>query len=193
MQDWIKKRIIAKKCIEPVIQENSQTKRSGIYLYTRTDEFGVTWFYVGQGVDCYERQISHWLGYEQRLDLSIKRRKWWSSENPHGWTFEIIEFIPEEKLNDREQYWILHYIKKGWQTYNLNYGGNEGKKQTFGSSMKKGYRKGVEYGYAKARKEIAGLFEKNLQVIMRGEPNKLKEKAFDKFMTFLRGENEQKD
>lgn len=46
--------------------------QSGIYFYTRTDENGISYFYIGQSVDCLERNISHLSGY-QHIDLSIKK------------------------------------------------------------------------------------------------------------------------
>lgn len=46
--------------------------QSGIYFYTRTDENGISYFYIGQSVDCLERNVSHLSGY-QHIDLSIKK------------------------------------------------------------------------------------------------------------------------
>ena len=42
MNDYVKKLIIAKNSIAPIITENTQTKQPGIYLFERTDENGVT-------------------------------------------------------------------------------------------------------------------------------------------------------
>ena len=41
-------------------------RKSGIYFYTRTDENGISYFYIGQSVDCLERSISHLTGYQLR-------------------------------------------------------------------------------------------------------------------------------
>ena len=111
MNDYVKKLIIAKKSITPIITENAQTKQPGIYLFERTDENGVTFFYCGQAKNIFQRIVSHWNGY-QRIDISIRKRKFKSEENPHGWSFCILEYCPVEKLDEREQYWILEQIDR---------------------------------------------------------------------------------
>ena len=79
--------------------------QSGIYFYTRTDEDGINYFYIGQSVDCLDRNISHLTGY-QHIDLSIKKRGFYSSENPYGWKLNVI-YYPKSELDKWEQYWIL--------------------------------------------------------------------------------------
>ena len=73
MNDYVKKLIIAKKSIAPIITENAQTKQPGIYLFERTDENGVTFFYCGQAKNIFQRIVSHWNGY-QLIDISIRKR-----------------------------------------------------------------------------------------------------------------------
>lgn len=46
--EWMRKEQIASKALEPVVRLTPETNTSGIYLWLRTDEHGVTWFYVGQ-------------------------------------------------------------------------------------------------------------------------------------------------
>ena len=54
MNDYVKKLIIAKKSIAPIITENAQTKQPGIYLFERTDENGVTKIKtIGKALDKY--------------------------------------------------------------------------------------------------------------------------------------------
>lgn len=190
MNEYIKNRIKAKKSIEPIIKENKQTKQSGIYLYERTDEFGITYFYCGKAKNIFERQIGHWQQYASRLDKSLHTRGFYSENNPHGWKFSVLEYCDESKLNERETYYILLNLQLGKQSYNLTYGGDEGKTQTFGSKERKGYNQGLANGYLKARKEIAKLFEKNLAVVFQGSPNKLKERALWKFQEFINVEKE---
>lgn len=103
--------------------------QSGIYFYTRTDEDGINYFYIGQSVDCLDRNISHLTGY-QHIDLSIKKRGFYSSENPYGWKLNVI-YYPKSELDKWEQYWILEYTKKGYQCrYNKTSGGQgEGKEK----------------------------------------------------------------
>ena len=87
--------------------------QSGIYFYTRTDSDGINYFYIGQSVDCLDRNISHLSGY-QHIDLSIKKRGFYSSENPYGWKLNVI-YYPKSELDKWEQYWILEYTKRGYQ------------------------------------------------------------------------------
>lgn len=50
----------------------------------------------------------------------------------------------------------------------------------------KGYREGVAYGYLKARKEVANLFQKHLKFSkISDKPNKNQDKALAKFEDFL--------
>ena len=95
--------IIAKQCIKPIILESKETKQSGIYLFERTDEDGITYFYCGQAVNIYNRVVNHWNGYTQRIDISLRKRKFYSVMNPHGWKFEILEYCSESELNEREK------------------------------------------------------------------------------------------
>lgn len=53
---------------------------------------------------------SHLTGY-QHIDLSIKKRGFYSEENPFGWKINFIHY-PVEQLDKMEQYWILEYTKK---------------------------------------------------------------------------------
>ena len=50
----------------------------------------------------------------------------------------------------------------------------------------KGYRDGLKQGYANASKEVAHLFDKHLKVSIKSDkPNKIQEKALQKFEDFL--------
>ena len=95
----------------------------GIYFLTRTDENGINYFYVGQALHILQRMCSHMTGY-QHIDLSLKKRKWYSEENPYGWRLNFKHYAPKD-LDDMEQYWILQYTKKGYQArYNKTAGGD---------------------------------------------------------------------
>lgn len=83
---------------------------SGIYFLTRTDENKIPYFYIGQAVHIIQRMCSHLTGY-QHIDLSIKKRGFYSEENPFGWKINFIHY-PVEQLDKMEQYWILEYTKK---------------------------------------------------------------------------------
>lgn len=183
MNEYIKKKIIATKMIAPIIKETPQTKKSGIYLYERTDEQGITYFYAGLAVNIFNRQISHWNGF-QRIDISMRKRGFKSAENPYGWEFKVLEYCPKEKLEEREKFWILENLKQGKQTYNLNYGGNEGKTNTF-DKERKGYQQGVLYGELRTLRKVRVFFDKYLDYTIKGKPNKIKEKKFAEFTELL--------
>ena len=97
---------------------------SGIYFLTRTDENEIPYFYIGQAVHIIQRMCSHLTGY-QHIDLSIKKRGFYSKENPYGWKINFIHY-PVEQLDNMEQYWILEYTKKGYQCRYNKTSGSQG-------------------------------------------------------------------
>lgn len=161
--------------------------QSGIYFYTRTDENGISYFYIGQSVDCLERNVSHLSGY-QHIDLSIKKRGFYSEENPYGWKLDFIHY-PREKLDEMEQYWILEYTKKGYQCrYNKTAGGQgAGKEKINEFKPAKGYYDGIKQGKKTLAKELSHIAEKHLEIRLKPEKqgNKVSEKQYEKFMTLI--------
>lgn len=161
--------------------------QSGIYFYTRTDENGISYFYIGQSVDCLERNVSHLSGY-QHIDLSIKKRGFYSEENPYGWKLDFIHY-PREKLDEMEQYWILEYTKKGYQCrYNKTAGGQgAGKEKINEFKPAKGYYDGVKQGKKSLAKELSHIAEKHLEIRLKPEKqgNKVSEKQYEKFMDLI--------
>ena len=167
--------------------------QSGMYFYTRTDENGISYFYIGQSVDCLERNISHLSGF-QHIDLSIKKRGFYSEENPYGWKLDFIHY-PREKLDEMEQYWILEYTKKGYQCrYNKTAGGQgTGKEKINEFKPAKGYYDGIKQGKKSLAKELSHIAEKHLEIRLKPEKqgNKVSEKQYEKFMNLLKvGEND---
>lgn len=83
--------------------------------------------YIGQSVNIHNR----FNGYLSVANNSIKRQtKLYRAFQKYGresFDFEIIEKCSEDKLNEREIFWIAFYdsVKNG---YNLTYGGEGGKK-----------------------------------------------------------------
>lgn len=170
--------------------------QSGIYFYTRTDENGISYFYIGQSVDCLERNISHLSGY-QHIDLSIKKRGFYSEENPYGWKLDFIHY-PREKLDEMEQYWILEYTKKGYQCrYNKTAGGQgTGKEKINEFKPTKGYYDGIKQGKKVLAKELSHIAEKHLEIRLKPEKqgNKVSEKQYEKFINLLKaGETNGRD
>jgi hypothetical protein len=129
---------------------------------------------------------THMTGY-QHIDLSLKKRGWYSEENPFGWRLHFKRYSLSE-LDEKEKYWILECTKRGYQArYNKTAGGQgEGKEKINEFRPAKGYRDGLEQGYKNASKEVARLFEKHLNYSKKSDkPNKNQDKALEKFEAFL--------
>lgn len=164
---------------------------SGIYFLTRTDENEIPYFYIGQAVHIIQRMCSHLTGY-QHIDLSIKKRGFYSKENPYGWKINFIHY-PVEQLDKMEQYWILEYTKKGYQCrYNKTSGSQgEGKEKINEFRPAKGYRDGIQQGKITLARELKHIIDIHLNVSIRPEKtnNKVSIKALEKFNDLLNEEN----
>ena len=159
---------------------------SGIYFLTRTDENGIRYFYIGQALHIMQRMCGHLVGY-QHIDLSIKKRGFYSDDNPYGWKLNFMHY-PKTELDKWEQYWILQYTKKGYQCrYNKTAGGQgEGKEKINEFKASKTYRDGLKQGYKNASREVSHLFELHLDYKTKSDkPSKNQQKAIDKFDKFL--------
>ena len=178
---------IEKKNRERLLKINPQLPdTSGIYFLTRTDENGISYFYIGQAVNIIQRMCSHCVGY-QHIDLSIKKRNFYSEDNPYGWKINFICY-PKDKLDEMEQHWILEYTKKGYQCrYNKTSGSQgQGKEKINEFKPTKGYRDGIEQGMKNCSKEMAHLFDLHLDVTTKKNPPTVnQQKALDKFNDFL--------
>lgn len=164
------------------------TDESGIYILTREDERGFKFAYVGQAKHILTRLAQHLAGYDLHIDKSLKKHKLWSGDNLSGWSVDFAIY-PESELNAFEQAYIKEYADMGYQLHNKTTGSQgRGKVGLKGNTCEKGYRKGVKFGYRKAQREVAHLFEKNLNYCVKKE-NKFNLKAFEKFNDFIRGEN----
>lgn len=161
--------------------------QSGIYFLTRTDEDGISYFYIGQAVKILSRLAAHMSGY-QHIDLSIKKRGFYSSENPYGWKINVLPY-PVSELDKWERYWILEYTKRGYQCrYNKTAGGQgEGKEKINEFRPSKGYRDGLSQGRKNLAKELSHIIDTHLQVTIKPgkEHNKVSIKAFEKFKELL--------
>ena len=153
----------------------------GIYILKRYKPV----VYVGQSLHCLDRIAEHLSGY-QAIDLSLKKHGF-SNENYGGYD---IYFEPHDKseLDEFEQKYIKAYQEQGVELRNLTAGGQgQGKIKINEFRPAKTYRDGLKQGYENARKDVAKLFEKNLEFNVRKE-NKITEKAKNKFESFLKGE-----
>ena len=158
----------------------------GIYFLTRTDEDGINYYYIGQAVKLLSRMCSHMTGY-QHIDLSLKKRGWYSEDNPYGWRLNFKHYSPKD-LDEMEQYWILQYMKQGYQArYNKTSGSQgKGKEKINEFRPQKGYRDGLKQGHKNASREVSHLFEKHLEYTTKNNPpTKNQQKAVEKFEDFL--------
>ena len=180
-----KKKILS---VNPNVNDNS-----GIYFITRKDEDGIKYAYVGQAKHILTRLAQHLAGY-QHIDLSIKKHGLYSDSNPYGYEINFINY-PESDLDEKEKHYISLYAKHGYQLRNKTAGGQgEGKKQIDEYRPAKGYRDGLAQGYRNASKEVANLFEKHLNVSIKSEkPNKIQQKALEKFNVFLNAYKAEKE
>ena len=80
--------------------------QSGIYFYIRKD-IDSKCAYIGKAVNLLDRNISHLIGYAQRIDISLKKRGFYSPDNPTGWELNILHF-PKNELDK----WERHFIEQ---------------------------------------------------------------------------------
>lgn len=173
--------------INPKLNEGS-----GIYFLTREDEEGFKYAYIGQAKHILTRLAQHLVGY-QHIDLSLKKHGFYEKKSVYGWKVNFLNF-PIDQLDAKEQEYIKAYALKGYQLRNKTSGSqSEGKRQIDTYKPTKGYRDGIVQGRRNASKEIAGWFDKYLDVVIK-KPCKYADVALEKFRMFLEeykgGENE---
>lgn len=165
--------------------------RSGIYFLLREDENGFKYAYVGQAVHILQRLASHLVGYEQYIDLSLRKHKLYSEDNPYGWRVEFLNFS-ESQLDEKEKYYIKLYADKGYQLRNVSLGG-QGENRASGSigerKAPKGYLQGIQQGRKNLARELSNIAEKHLKIELREDKanNKVSQKQYEKFMSLMNG------
>lgn len=158
--------------------------RAGIYFYTREDVNEKN-AYIGKSVDCLKRCVSHHLGRKQPIDKSIYKRGYYDATNNYvGWKLNVLYFNPNE-LDEKERFYIDAYKKAGYVLYNIESGGTIGKTIIGDRQSPKGYFDGVAYGKKKRLKEIKVFFDKYLDFVIKGKPNKLKERKLQEFKELM--------
>ena len=174
-----KKRLLA---VNPELDDES-----GIYFLTRSGEEGIKYFYIGQARHIITRLAQHLVGY-QHIDISLRKRGFYSEENPYGWKVNFLHY-PVNSLDDMEQKWILEYTKKGYQCrYNKTSGGQgEGKVKINEFKAPKGYRDGILQGKKNLARELSHIAEKHLEISLREDKkdNKISQAALEKFLTLI--------
>ena len=160
--------------------------KSGIYFYLREDLDGKHG-YIGKAIDLCERNVSHLLGYSQRIDISLKSRGFYSEDNPSGWKLNVL-YYPKAELDKWERHWIEEYRKAGYHLYNVESGGTDGKEIIGERKPPKTYRDGLAQGRKSLARELRHIIETHLEVKVQKE-NKITQKALDKFWELLKEED----
>lgn len=169
--------------------------KSGIYFLLREDENGFKFAYVGQAKSVLQRLASHLVGYEQHIDLSLRKHKLYSEDNPYGWRVEFLNF-PESQLDEKEKYYIKLYADNGYQLRNVSIGGQGGNRDSGSIGERKapkGYLQGIQQGRKNMARELSNIAEKHLKIELREDKanNKVSQKQYEKFMDLLKvGESE---
>ena len=106
-------------------------KKSGIYLWDRTNEDGKYCWYVGQAKNLLRRTAQHIVDGKSHLDKSIKAHGLSNDHvlNPEKWGIEILQKCEIADLDKLEQYYIdiwKKYHPDGIM-YNIESGGTTGK------------------------------------------------------------------
>lgn len=163
--------------------------RSGIYAFYRDDESGLHMAYCGQAVDLLARCASHLAEYDH-IGLSLKKRGFYSLENPYGWKLAFKE-CQRKDLDENERATIKNFADKSYQLYNVSSGGQgAGRTQIGEFKPAKGYHDGIRQGRKSLAKEILHIIDTHLTVTLKPgkENNKVSIRALEKFWELLKGE-----
>lgn len=190
-QNIARAKAIEQENIKRLLKVNPKlNNESGIYFLLREDENGFKFAYIGQAVHISSRLASHLVGYEQHIDLSLKRHKLYDEQkNPFGWKVEFLNF-PESQLDEKEKYYIKLYADKGYQLRNVSLGG-QGENRASGSigerKPPKSYRDGIQQGKKTLARELSSIAEKHLKIELREDKanNKVSQKQYEKFINLL--------
>lgn len=133
---------------------------------------------------------SHLVGYEQHIDLSLRKHKLYSEDNPYGWRVEFLNF-PESQLDEKEKYYIKLYADNGYQLRNVSIGGQGGNRDRGSIGERKapkGYMQGIQQGRKNLARELSSIAEKHLKIELREDKkhNKVSQKQYEKFMDLLK-------
>lgn len=165
-------------------------EKPGIYFLLRVDENGFKYAYIGQArTSILQRLASHLVGFNQHIDLSLRKHKLYSKDNPYGWRVEFLNFS-ESQLDDKEKEYIKKYADAGYQLRNVSVGG-QGENRDAGTigerKSAKGYYDGLAQGRLNLARELKGIIDKHLVVSLKPEKqnNKISQKALEKFNGLL--------
>lgn len=162
--------------------------KSGIYFWIRKEE-GKNCAYIGKAKDLMKRSVSHLQGNKQRLDGSLKKRGLYSKDNTLGWQLFFLHF-PEDQLDEKEQYFIDKYRNAGYEMYNIESGGTDGKTIIGDRKGPMGYRDGIKRGKTTLKKELNEIIDKYLVISVKKD-NKLSQRMLEKFFKLLKIEEKE--
>ena len=133
-----------------------------------------------------ERCASHLAEYDH-IALSLKKHKFYSTDNPHGWKLQF-KTCSKNELDEREVATIKQFADAGYQMYNVTAGGQStGKLVTGQYKPPKTYREGIQAGRKNMAKELSHIIDTHLTVSLKKEKqnNKVSQRAFEKFNELL--------
>lgn len=163
--------------------------KSGIYFLTRVDEGG-KYCYIGKAKDLTKRMVSHLQGYTQRIDISLRKRGFYSKDNENGWHLNVL-FFTERDLDKQEAHYIELYRNAGYNLYNIESGGTTGKTDINTRLPSKNYHDGLKQARKTLKKELNHIIN-NYLVISLKKNNIRSQKALEKFYKLL-SENENEE
>ena len=186
-KEKLRKAFFAKqKEYEPIIKKACPLidNKSGVYFYTRTDLVtGEKFAYIGLAKNLMQRNISHLQGY-QHIDISLRKRGFYSKENEGGWKLNCLHF-PEHLIEEKERFYIEQYQKANVTLLNIEGGGRQGKVDIAERKPTKTYTDGLKQGRKNAVREVKVFFEKYLDYSVKGVSNKIKERKYNEFKEWL--------
>ena len=95
----------------------------------------------------------------------------------------------EDKIDEQ----LLEGGREIYKSYNVTGGGQTDKKADVGERLQtklKSYKNGKNLGYDKAKEEVRVFFDKYLDFVVKGKPNKIKERKFEEFRKWMEVHNE---
>lgn len=188
-----KAKAIERKNRERLLKVNPKLDdKSGIYFLLRQNEDGFKFAYIGQSKCLLQRLCSHMVGYQQHIDLSLRKHGLYSESNPYGWRVEFLNF-KESELDEKEKFYIKQYADAGYQLRNVSTGGQGAERDSGQIGEKKPpktYRQGLEQGRKNLAHELSHIIDTHLVVSLKPEKsgNKVSQRALEKFKELLYGE-----
>lgn len=174
----------------PYIKNNS-----GIYAYFRRDVKKGTCCYIGQAQNIIDRLAGHMMGRKTHIDKSLlKHGLTYANNYDDKWWVSVLCYCDAEDLNRFEKSYIDWYANGGYYMYNVA-GGGQGSERDKDVGKRvhtklKSYKNGKDKGYNKAISEVRTLFDKYLDVSIKGKESKIKLKKLEEFKKLISEEQE---